>query len=64
MSTQIITRKEIASAAGVSVATVIRREREWGLRECRSKASERPILYFRPRVNAELMRRAVIVVEL
>ncbi len=55
-----ITRKEIAAAAGVSVRTVIRRERAWGLISCRSTASARPILYFRGESLAALTRAKVL----
>jgi len=55
-----ITRKEIAQAAEISVDTVARREREWGLHRCRSRANGRPILYFRKKANHALLSRRLI----
>ena len=57
---ETITRKDIARAAGVSEKTVGRRERDWGLNTCRSRASERPQLYFREQVNRQLVPRSII----
>jgi DNA-binding XRE family transcriptional regulator len=55
-----ITKKEIAELAGVSLRTVVRREKEWGIFAARSKASRRPILYFRARVERLLAAFGVI----
>jgi hypothetical protein len=55
-----ITRKEIAKATGVSERTVKRKEKEWGLSKCRSKASERPLFFLDP-ANRELMQRGIIL---
>lgn len=54
-----ITRKDIARAAGVSEKTVARRERKWGLHQCRSEAIHRPHLYFRDQVNRQLIPRRI-----
>lgn len=60
MSQPVITRKEIASAAGVSEDTVRRRQKEWGLNKCKSEAIKQPIAFFRDKANRELIKRRVI----
>lgn len=55
-----ITRKQIAAAVGVSVDTVARRERDWGLDKCRSRAKARPVLYFREKVSRTLLEQSII----
>lgn len=44
--TPTLTRKEIASMTRTSISTVIRRERDWGLDKCKSRATKKPIQYF------------------
>lgn len=55
-----LTIKEIAAGVGVSERTAKRKQGKWGLKECRSKASKCPILFFRDKVNAALLASGVI----
>lgn len=55
-----ITRKELAFEIGVHVATLIRREREWGLDKCRSKSHVRPQHYFSDKARAALVAAGVL----
>ena len=55
-----VTRKDIATAAGMSVKTVARHERNWGIHTCRSNASRREALYFRDGVNSRLIPAKII----
>lgn len=56
-----ITRKEIASMAGVSAKTVKRKESFWGLLQFRSKAKENEILYFRRAALNHLKKIGVVM---
>jgi hypothetical protein len=55
-----VTRKEIATAAGVSVSTVIRKEKKWGLDKLRSKAVESEVRFFRAQASRHLIAISVI----
>lgn len=57
-----ITRKDIARAIGMSVKTVERKAKEWGLEDedCVSSASGHTRLYFRDVASRKLIRRRVI----
>lgn len=56
-----ITIKEIATAVGVSVSTVRRREKDWGLDEARSHASRHARLYFRRKATEILFKAGVLI---
>ncbi len=58
--TNTITRKEIAAAADVSEDTVTRREKSWGLDKCISQARQKPVSFFRDKVNQALISRGII----
>jgi hypothetical protein len=60
MTQNNFTRKEIADMLGVSVRTLIRREKEWGLDRCRSNASISPYLFFRKRTLEILKEHGLI----
>jgi hypothetical protein len=51
---QYFTRKEIASANGLSVESIRRRERELGLDRCLDAACRKPIRYHRAGATAAL----------
>jgi len=55
-----VTLKEIADAANVSVDTVRRNLKRWGLSKCRSKAREYPMIFFRGQASDALLRHRVI----
>lgn len=55
-----VTRKEIATAAGISVDTVARRERDWGLDSHRARGCKKPIIYFREQASELLLKLRVI----
>lgn len=57
---ETITRLEIAKAVEMSESTVERREVEWGLDKCRSKASKGVVLYFRAKASEALLMRFII----
>lgn len=63
MKDPLITREEIAKAAGVSEDTVKRKEKTWGLDKCRSKATNRP-LFFRAKASDILLSQSIIPVPL
>lgn len=52
-------RKEVAFMLGVSVCTLKRREREFGLDRARTRASRNPILYDRDKVLAVFLTLGV-----
>lgn len=56
-----ITRKQIADAAGVSLRTVQRKEKKWGLDKCRSNGCERPITYIPEKASSLLISLDVIL---
>jgi hypothetical protein len=55
-----VTRKEIADAAGVSLRTIQRKEKKWGLDKCRSNGCERPITYIPEKASRVLISKDVI----
>lgn len=55
-----ITRKEIAALIGVSIDTVIRKERQWGLRKHLNKSKQRPLIFFRGPIIKILTMRGII----
>ena len=52
----LISRKELAMMCGVSVSTVKRKEKVWGLSECRSGANKSTALFFRSKAIAALKK--------
>lgn len=55
-----ISRSELARIIGMSEDTIRRREEEWGLTPCRSKASKSTVLYFRSQASEALLTRYII----
>jgi FixJ family two-component response regulator len=55
-----MTRKEIAAQLGVSVDTVERHEKKWGLDKLRSRVCQKPVLYWRQRTITLLTNRGLL----
>lgn len=55
-----ITRKEIAAELGVSVDTVERHEKLWGLDKVRAKTPQKPVAYWAGKVRALLTKRGLL----
>ena len=60
MSRPTVTIKEIAAAAGVSVDTVRRRKKKWGLDKCQSRATRIPIAFFTQEASEVLIKHRII----
>jgi FixJ family two-component response regulator len=55
-----MTRKEIAAQLGVSVDTVERHEKKWGLHKLRSGVCRKPVVYWRHRAITLLTNRGLL----
>ena len=57
---RFIYRKQLAQELDVSVDTVRRNEKRWGLEGCRQKLNERLVRYDSTTAHKELKRRGII----
>ena len=55
-----ITRKELSYTLKISVRTICRHEKQWGLKACRALITEKPVQYFFAPATKALRRARVI----